>query len=288
MNECYVMCWLLSWCDGVQVVFASGTGTMALFAARAFRDLQKEIETEREAEMETERDIDIEVEVVAVPVVLSAELMRLEMCRLDEDSGGRGIFPTILSSSSSSSPSSSSSSHIHIHINKHIDINTSTSCSDEPKKEERENDQKKKKKHRAKKEGREEAAVGAVEGGEKEKRYVFGGLSSKRFSLWQKLTLQSNLIHSNEKEEVEKREEEEEEEEEVVWDLLYAPRCFELLLTHGLLLPREEKEGVKKEGEEKEEEVRVMYYHCGGSEGNDSQLRRYQRLGLFPSSSSSP
>lgn len=44
------------------------------------------------------------------------------------------------------------------------------------------------------------------------------------------------------------------------WDLIYAPRAFELLL----------------ESEYMDADCEILYYHCGGSEGNSSQLDRYR------------
>ena len=51
------------------------------------------------------------------------------------------------------------------------------------------------------------------------------------------------------------------------FDLVYAPRAFETILANlcGELL----------------KDSNIMYYHCGGIEGNESQFRRYERSGLL-------
>ena len=50
------------------------------------------------------------------------------------------------------------------------------------------------------------------------------------------------------------------------FDLVYAPRAFEIIMdnlnSHVL------------------EKSNLLYYHCGGLEGNESQMRRYERSGL--------
>ena len=66
-----------------KVVFASGTGTMALFAARRFNQLK----------LQNEKTT---FEAVAVPCVGDARDLLEQMSALDAVSGGLGVFPTIL------------------------------------------------------------------------------------------------------------------------------------------------------------------------------------------------
>ena len=49
----------------------------------------------------------------------------------------------------------------------------------------------------------------------------------------------------------------------VDFDLLYAPRAWQLLMRHDLWT---------------NDDFNVMYYHCGGLEGNDSMMKRYMRI----------
>ncbi len=58
----------------------------------------------------------------------------------------------------------------------------------------------------------------------------------------------------------------EEEKDPVTFDLVYAPRAFEIIFEHLSSLS---------------EEYNLIYYHCGGLEGNDSQLARYRRLEML-------
>lgn len=47
------------------------------------------------------------------------------------------------------------------------------------------------------------------------------------------------------------------------FDLIYAPRAFEVILKH-----------MTNDGSYWRD-YKLLYYHCGGTEGNDSQLQRY-------------
>lgn len=61
------------------------------------------------------------------------------------------------------------------------------------------------------------------------------------------------------------------------FDLIYAPRTFEILLSH---CPRPSPDG----GCSLQDWLpgkNVLYYHCGGTEGNESQLQRYEKAGLL-------
>lgn len=67
------------------------------------------------------------------------------------------------------------------------------------------------------------------------------------------------------------------------FDLIYAPRAFEVIISQCY-----------KDGEDKRKMslkdlypgYNLMYYHCGGTEGNASQLQRYRYLYLIPTSTS--
>lgn len=52
----------------------------------------------------------------------------------------------------------------------------------------------------------------------------------------------------------------------IVFDLIYAPRAWEILLSQKTDIFTKD---------------RVLYYHCGGLEGNPSQLARYRRAGML-------
>lgn len=55
----------------------------------------------------------------------------------------------------------------------------------------------------------------------------------------------------------------------VDFDLIYTPRTFELLLMSFKL------------DKELWEDCNILYYHCGGIEGNESQLGRYRFKGMI-------
>ena len=69
----------------------------------------------------------------------------------------------------------------------------------------------------------------------------------------------------------------------VLFDLIYAPRTFEIILSHcsqfttsehvSKLNPKALQYWLPGEN--------VLYYHCGGVEGNESQLRRYKSKGML-------
>ena len=54
---------------------------------------------------------------------------------------------------------------------------------------------------------------------------------------------------------------------DTVFDLVYSPRAFEVLFEHW--------DSLEQEG------VGVVYYHCGGVEGNVSQEKRYERMKIY-------
>lgn len=56
------------------------------------------------------------------------------------------------------------------------------------------------------------------------------------------------------------------------FDMIYAPRAFEILLQNGYLSPT---------GSSVKEDFNLMYYHCGGVEGNISQMERYKAKNLL-------
>ena len=77
------------------MIFASGTGTMALFAARYLA-------------LSTAGIGDTKIEVVAVPCVGRADDLMTDMKQLDSVTGGYGVYPTVLDTpicSPSSKPS---------------------------------------------------------------------------------------------------------------------------------------------------------------------------------------
>jgi 1-aminocyclopropane-1-carboxylate deaminase/D-cysteine desulfhydrase-like pyridoxal-dependent ACC family enzyme len=66
-----------------KIVFSSGTGTTALFAATSLARYTKQS--------------NLDIEVVAIPCVGTKEYLLEQMINLDNNSGNNGIFPTILS-----------------------------------------------------------------------------------------------------------------------------------------------------------------------------------------------
>lgn len=64
----------------------------------------------------------------------------------------------------------------------------------------------------------------------------------------------------------------------VLFDLVYAPRAWEQL-KHSVETSDPRLWG--DPGGDGAGACGVLYYHCGGVEGNASQLRRYERLGLL-------
>lgn len=59
----------------------------------------------------------------------------------------------------------------------------------------------------------------------------------------------------------------------IEFDLIYAPRTFEILLSQG------DQQSVSLESFMPD--ANLIYYHCGGAEGNASQLDRYKRAGML-------
>lgn len=67
------------------------------------------------------------------------------------------------------------------------------------------------------------------------------------------------------------------EETGIEFDLIYAPRTFEIMLSHC------QDQGGSNAGEfgslkDWMPGVNILYYHCGGVEGNESQLLRYGKM----------
>lgn len=83
---------------------------------------------------------------------------------------------------------------------------------------------------------------------------VFGRPSATHFQLWQRLQAMTGMP----------------------FDLLYAPRAWELLLAASNV-----NNTVLNDGDifSLYPDHHILYYHCGGCEGNESQLQRYRHLG---------
>jgi 1-aminocyclopropane-1-carboxylate deaminase/D-cysteine desulfhydrase-like pyridoxal-dependent ACC family enzyme len=208
-------------------VIASGTGTMALFAARHFQlKSLKEVENSRLRRYPTgtgkpdhgggrngadinSGDItageratgsvlepkEIAVEVVAVPCVGSDVHLLDQMRSLDLQSGCHNIFPIVLRTERDVRPTVETAA-------------CSTIERDEATSSER----------------------------------VFGEPCAAHYLLWDALKSSMGMD----------------------FDLIYAPRTFELLLEsfqHDVDLLKD---------------CNILYYHCGGMEGNESQLGRYK------------
>ena len=90
--------------------------------------------------------------------------------------------------------------------------------------------------------------------------YVFAKPCSKLLEIWQRVCMDSNIE----------------------FDLIYAPRAWQLI-THELGVESEEKGNlldIKSRGILSHRH-RLLYYHCGGIAGNQSQLDRYRYLGIL-------
>lgn len=213
-----------------QVVIASGTGTMALFAARHF-ELKNLIEnthlsgiqsgtpadgndqrvTDTKSSDVTAVDgamdlvlepMEIDVEVIAVPCVGSSRHLLAQMRSLDLESGCHNIFPTVLRTQRDDT-------------RPRIDTGSSSTiaCNDASKGE----------------------SEGSIE-------RVFGEPCAAHYHLWGDLKSAMGMD----------------------FDLIYAPRTFELLL-----------DSFEHDGHIWKD-CNILYYHCGGIEGNESQLGRYR------------
>jgi 1-aminocyclopropane-1-carboxylate deaminase/D-cysteine desulfhydrase-like pyridoxal-dependent ACC family enzyme len=208
-------------------VIASGTGTMALFAARHFELKSFEVvENNRLRRNQTgtgkpdngdDRNVastnsgdttagdratcsvlepkEIDVEVVAVPCVGSDVHLLDQMRSLDLESGCHNIFPTVLRTQRDLRPT----------------VGTGACSTIE----------------------RNEAPSS---------KRAFGEPCAAHYLLWGAL---KNAMGMD-------------------FDLLYAPRTFELLL-----------ESFEHDGD-LWKDCNILYYHCGGMEGNESQLGRYK------------
>jgi hypothetical protein len=66
----------------------------------------------------------------------------------------------------------------------------------------------------------------------------------------------------------------------IEFDLIYAPRTFEILLSHTEHVDRKRQKGANEVGSLKDwmPGANVLYYHCGGVEGNESQFLRYRKV----------
>lgn len=69
----------------------------------------------------------------------------------------------------------------------------------------------------------------------------------------------------------------------IEFDLIYAPRAFELLMYSALSQKPLTLSTIQEDAPLLSSLLpgaNIMYYHCGGVEGNQSQLSRYQFVGL--------
>lgn len=208
-------------------MIASGTGTMALFAARHFELKNSKsgcrVSMNRTGTLVHGNDQDIndtnrgdapacekaegfgskpmDIDVVAVPCVGSSLHLLDQMRRLDSVSGCHNIFPTVLRTQRDIGPTVESG------VCSAIIRNEVVKCESE---------------------------------GSSER--MFGDPCAAHYLLWRDLQGAMGMD----------------------FDLIYAPRAFELLL-----------ESFKYDGEYWKD-CNILYYHCGGMEGNESQLGRYK------------
>ena len=84
---------------------------------------------------------------------------------------------------------------------------------------------------------------------------VFAKPNMDHLKIWQKLQRQSGID----------------------FDLIYAPQTIEVLLSHCSTAATAHDMSLK----ELYPEANIIYYHCGGVEGNISQLDRYKTMGLL-------
>lgn len=90
---------------------------------------------------------------------------------------------------------------------------------------------------------------------EKAPNRVFAKPNREHLKIWQELQRQSDID----------------------FDLIYAPRTIEVLLSHCSTAATAHDMSLK----ELYPEANIIYYHCGGLEGNISQLDRYKTMGLL-------
>jgi 1-aminocyclopropane-1-carboxylate deaminase len=83
---------------------------------------------------------------------------------------------------------------------------------------------------------------------------VFAKPYKEHYHIWQRLTKQTGIA----------------------FDLIYAPRVFEILFTEA-----DQRENSQKSLRDLYPGCNIIYYHCGGVEGNDSQLERYRKKGII-------
>ncbi len=87
--------------------------------------------------------------------------------------------------------------------------------------------------------------------------FRFGSINSLHFKIWKDLFARNKLL----------------------FDLVYAPRAFELLLRKAGNIDFET-DATEWSLKSLFPHHHLMYYHCGGIEGNESQLARYTRGGF--------
>jgi 1-aminocyclopropane-1-carboxylate deaminase/D-cysteine desulfhydrase-like pyridoxal-dependent ACC family enzyme len=105
-------------------------------------------------------------------------------------------------------------------------------------------------------------------------KYAFGSLSILHYFLWKELQRQTSME----------------------FDLLYAPRAFEILLSQTQAVQESGRPFIKKQPSAAAmdsiqefidkfslnwaPESNLLYYHCGGVEGNPSLKRRFAKIGI--------
>lgn len=65
----------------------------------------------------------------------------------------------------------------------------------------------------------------------------------------------------------------------IEFDLLYAPRAFEIMLSQGIFPYDASAHSLQNPLQP--DDYNIIYYHCGGVEGNRSQLKRYEYLKMI-------
>ena len=246
-----------------QIVFASGTGTMALFAARHMSLLLSHRNHNNKCH------IDTNIEVITVPCVGTASDLMREMTALDQLTGHFNIFPTVLDElpNNNNNNTLTTTTTTTVTTNTNIDKsnskqNVNHTSSNNNKSNNNNNNRNKNKK--------------------KEEKYKFGKLTKCLYNLWCDIKQHTGIE----------------------FDLLYAPRTFQILLQHGHFEPTagdmfyaghnlaanninnansndaslSSSTTASNTINSNDSNCHILYYHCGGVEGNESQLLRYKKL----------
>ena len=236
---------------------------MALFAARHFKlkdilegclvNNEELLENEKmknttngdESSRRTTKNRSIPIEVVAIPCVGDEYNLLQQMESLDRVSGGHGVFPTILRVSKYSRNSRNSDSNSNSNNNNNSNNNSKSFDNIDTHDSTNDNNNSR---ERSESNSKKDIATG--------KDRVFGNPYADHYRIYSELKEGMGIE----------------------FDLIYTPRAMEMLLD-SFAWDREmwgvEGDNGMWEGHN------ILWYHCGGLEGNESQRGRYRYNGLL-------